>query len=96
MKTNVKRLFALAVSLVFLLATMCCLTGCGNENWGFGSYTFTHCHYNDGVEGHCVKVDSWHDNELGCEIHTPNGGIYLSEGTYQLFESEKTCAYCGE
>lgn len=96
MKTNVKRLFALAVSLVFLLVTMCCLTGCGNENWGFGNYTFKHCHINDGSEGHCVTVDSWHDNEMGCEIHTPDGGIYLSEGTYQLFESAKTCPYCGE
>lgn len=71
------------------------LAGCGNENWGFGNYTFTHAHISVDDTGHCVTVDSWHDNELGCEIHTPDGGIYLSEGTYQLFETAKTCPYCG-
>ena len=84
------------VILVAVFALALALTGCGNENWGVGNYTYTHCHYSDGVEGQCVTVDSWHDNELGCEIHTPTGGIYLSEGTYQLYESNKVCPYCGE
>ena len=70
-----------------------CLTGC-NENLGFGNYSFTHIHYSDGIEGHCAKVNSWHDNEVGCEVHTPNGTIYVSEGTYQLFEKTETCPYC--
>lgn len=88
-----KRIFAILM-LVFAVGVY--LTGCGNENLGIGNYTFTHCHYSDGVEGHCVTVNSWHDNELGCEIHTPAGGVYLSEGTYQLYESDKVCPYCGE
>ena len=84
------------IILVAVFALTLALTGCGNTNFGVGNYTFTHCHYSDGVEGQCVTVDSWHDNELGCEIHTPTGGIYLSEGTYQLYESNKVCPYCGE
>ena len=91
-----KRIFAILMAVIMVLAVGVCLTGCGNENRGIGNYTFTHCHYSDGVEGQCVTVDSWHDNELGCEIHTPKGGIYLSEGTYQLYESDKVCPYCGE
>ena len=84
-----KKMLIFVLCAVLLLA----LTGC-NENWGIGNYTFTHCHYSDGVEGQCVTVNSWHDNEVGCEIHTPDGSIYLSEGTYQLYESNKTCPYC--
>ena len=88
-----KKVFAI---LIMVLVVSVCFVGCGNENWGIGNYTFTHCHYSDGVKGQCVTVESWHDNELGCEIHTPAGGIYLSEGTYQLYESNKVCPYCGE
>lgn len=84
------------IFLVAVFALTLALTGCGNANLGVGNYTFTHCHYSDGVEGQCVTVESWHDNELGCEIHTPTGGIYLSEGTYQLYESNRVCPYCGE
>ena len=86
---------AAAITFAVILAIILSLASCGNENWGFGNYTFTHAHISLGGEGHCVKVDSWHDNELGCEIHTPDGAIYLSEGTYQLFEKTKTCPYCG-
>ena len=82
------------ICLIMAVAIMLCFCACGNENWGIGNYTFTHVHYSDGVTGHCAKVNSWHDNELGCEVHTPTGGIYLSEGTYQLFESEAVCPYC--
>lgn len=80
--------------LVALCGVGACLTGCGNENWGVGNYTFEHARINDGTKAYCVVVDSWHDNDLGCEIHTPYGGMYLSEGTYQLFEKAETCPYC--
>lgn len=83
------------IVVVLVVATVvACLSGCGNENWGFGNYTYTHAHITDGAEAHCVTVNSWHDNEVGCEIHTPNGGAFLSEGTYQLFENAKACPYC--
>ena len=86
-----KKILAI-VLIVIAMAT--CLSACGNENWGFGNYTFTHAHITDGVESYCVKVNSWHYSDLGCEIHTPNGGIYLSKGSYHLYESAKTCPYC--
>lgn len=79
----------------FGIATILCLCGC-NENVGFGNYRFTHAHFSDGFSSHCVEVNSWHDDEVGCEIHTPKGSMFLSEGTYQLFESKETCPYCKE
>ena len=91
-----KRLFTIVLSIILTIGCISCLSSCCNENFGLGNHTFTHCHYSDGVEGKCVTVDSWHDNELGCEIHTANGSIYLSEGTYHLYESAKICPYCGE
>ena len=84
------------ILIAAVLALAVALTGCGNENLWVGNYTFKHVHFSDGVEGKCAEVTSWHDNELGCEVHTPAGGIYLSEGTYQLFENEKVCPYCGK
>ena len=85
------------IAVLLLFCCLCaCLTGCGNENWGFGNYTYSHVHYTDGVEGHCATVDSWHDNEIGCEVHTPEGSMYLCEGSYVLFEKAETCPYCEE
>lgn len=86
-----KKIFALILALVLCLS----LCACGNENWGIGNYTFTHVHFSDGVEGKCATVSSWHDNELGCEVHTKEyGSIYLSEGTYFLIEDGAKCPYC--
>ena len=71
------------------------LAGCGNENWGFGNYTFKHVHISDSTEGHCATIESWHDNERGIELHTTEfGDIYLSEGTYILFNNAQGCPFC--
>lgn len=83
--------FAVLLTLCCLCA---CLTGCGNKRLGFGNYTFTHAHISDGVNGYCAEVSGWHEDEIGIEIKTPGGTYYLSEGTYQLFESESSCPYC--
>lgn len=89
-----KKIFAIVLCLVMVLAVC---TGCGNENWGFGNYTFTHVHVSDAVEGHCATIESWHDNESGIELHTKEfGDIYCSEGTYFLFADESGCPFCGE
>jgi hypothetical protein len=40
-------------------------------------------------------VTSWHDNEMGVELHTTEfGDMYCSEGTYVLFGSQAKCPYC--
>jgi hypothetical protein len=91
-----KKLFTIILVIIPIISCIACLSGCYNKNSRIGNYTFTHCHYSDGVEGQCVTVKSWHNNKIGCEIHTPTGNIYLSEGTYQLYESNKICPYCGE
>ncbi len=90
-----RKILSLAISILLFICLLLNLTGCGNENWGIGNYTFTHVHFSDGVEGKCATVSSWHDNELGCEIHTKEyGSIYLSEGTYFLIEDGTKCPYC--
>lgn len=82
---------------MFLAACLfvCMFCACGNENWGFGNYTFGHIHFGDGANAHCANVNSWHDNEMGIEVHTEEyGSMYLSEGTYVLFEEASTCPFC--
>ena len=86
------------IAIFVLVALMTCgLCACGNENWGFGNYTFNHVHFNDGVTGVCAEVDSWHDNDLGCEVHTKEfGTLYLSEGSYILVEQGYKCPFCSD
>lgn len=80
--------------LLILIAT--CLVSCGNRAiLDPGSFKFTHVHMSDNVEGHCYDIDKWWDNESGIEVRTTGGsGIFLSEGTYQMFESKSACPYC--
>ena len=86
-----KKVFAIMLALVMVLG----LTACGNENWGFGNYTFTHVHVSDANEGHCATIESWHDNSSGIELHTEEfGDVYLSEGTYMLFADGDDCPFC--
>ena len=85
------------VCLMLVLLMVLCLAACGNENWGIGNYTFTHVHIVGAAEGHCAEVISWHDNELGIELHTEEfGSVYCSEGTYFLFENGENCPFCVE
>ena len=83
------------VAIVLCVIALCfVLTGC-NENWGFGNYSFTHVHISDGSTGYCAEVNSWHDSDLGVELHTKEfGDIYCSEGTYFLFSDGANCPYC--
>ena len=85
--------------IAILLATIMIFTfaACGNENWGFGNYNWKHVHFSDAIEGHCATISSWHDNTTGIEIHTVEcGSMFLSEGSYILFESSADCPFCGE
>ena len=88
-----KKIVALILALAFALS----LAACGNENWGFGNYNWKHIHFSDAIEGHCATIVSWHDNETGIEVHTLEcDSMFLSEGSYILFESEARCPFCGE
>lgn len=90
--TKVLKIGVLILAVVLVVATM---TACGNENWGVGNYTYTHVHTSDGIEAYCATVNSWHDDEMGVELHTKEfGDIYCSEGTYILYSSGDKCPYC--
>lgn len=88
-----KRIFALFLMMGLVVI---CFTGCGNKAiLDPGNFSFTHVHMSDNVEGHCCEMDKWWDNESGIEVRLTDGsGIYLSEGTYQLFETKSACPYC--
>ena len=84
------------IAIVMIMAMALCLCAC-NENWGFGNYSWKHVHFSDAVSGHCATISSWHDNTTGIELHTIEcGAIFLSEGSYILFESGSDCPFCGD
>lgn len=90
------------IAVMTMAIMVACLAGCsnedwslGNENWGLGNYSFTHVHVSDGLDGYCATIKSWHDNDRGVELHTEEfGNVYLSEGTYALFEHGENCPFC--
>ena len=85
-----KKFIAIILVLVMCLSM---LTAC-NENWGFGNYSWRHVHFSDMVEGHCATISSWHDNTTGIELHTEEmGSLFLSEGSYILFENAANCPF---
>ena len=87
-----KKFIAIIMIMVMALTLCAC-----NENWGFGNYSWRHVHFTDNVEGHCATISSWHDNTTGIELHTVEcGSMFLSEGSYILFESAGDCPFCGE
>lgn len=88
-----KKIFVLMCVLVL---TILCCAGCGNKAiLDPGNFNFKHVHISDHTEGHCLEIDKWWDNDSGIEVRMTNGeGVFLSEGTYQLFESSASCPYC--
>ena len=72
------------------------LTACGNMSMGMGNYSFRHIHFGRNGEDHSATVEKWYDTENpGLEVKTEEyGALFLSEGTYELFESESKCPYC--
>ena len=85
------------IAIVMIMVMTLAMCACGNENWGFGNYSWKHVHFSDAVSGHCATISSWHDNTTGIEIHTVEcGSMFLSEGSYILFESGSDCPFCGD
>lgn len=83
--------FLVALIALCLVFSLC---SCGNMSLGIGNFTYTHVHISDCVEGHCVDVVQWYDNDTGIEVRTSNGSMFLSEGTYQMFSDANCCPYC--
>lgn len=91
--TTKRKVLVIVLALCMAL-WMCVLTGCGNQSLGFGNFTFKHVHFSDAVEGRCATIEKWYDNEQGIEVKTKEyGSMFLSEGSYILFESDD-CPFC--
>lgn len=83
--------------LLTIIIMMCCLASCGNQSLGLGNFTFEHIHFSDAIGGHCATIEKWHDNSEGIEVKTKEfGSMYLSEGSYILFEDGMHCPYCSK
>lgn len=81
------------VLLSIMTLTIIMLTGCGNMSWGLGNFTYEKVHVDTYHNTGCYTIEKWYDGETGIEVKTKEvGSIFLSEGTYTLFE--KTCPFC--
>ena len=84
-----KKIICILIAIVMLLT----LAGC-NMGLGLGSFEFTHIHICDfsGSSSH-AKIEKWYDGESGIEVNTKEyGSLFLSEGTYILYNDE--CPIC--
>lgn len=92
MKNFLKRCVA-ALAIAIAMISVVAISGCGNKNFGLGNYTYTHIHIPQ--NNACFKVDSWHDNDVGIEVHTDKGAMFFAEGTYVLVEGDNgRCPIC--
>lgn len=86
--------FIAVIIAIMLLVTM--LTGCGNNSWGMGNFTFEKIHVDTYHYSGCFTVLKWYESGTGIEVKTKEAGsMYLSEGTYILLEGDKGCPFCG-
>ena len=99
---HIKGLFifiAMVLVTSLLLTLPLTLSSCGNKAIiDPGNYNYTHVHVTDYVEGYCFEIDKWWDNATGIEVRLAENknGMFFSEGTYQLFESQNMCPYCND
>ena len=72
------------------------LTGCGNHDVSFGSYSFHYVHVQMyGSEPTHFKVNKWQNDDGGIELSIEgHGRILLGDGTYMMYDQE-TCPICG-
>lgn len=92
-----KKFLIITVVICILASMLLTLSACGNKAiLDPGSFTYTHVHVSDGVEGHCLDIDKWWDNSNGIEVRIAdtNKGVFCSEGTYNLFENAASCPFC--
>lgn len=77
-------LFALVVGI---------FSGCGNQSWGLGNFTFEKIHIDTHNYSGCFTIEKWYDNSNGIEVKTKEAGyMYFAEGMYMLIEDE--CPFC--
>ena len=96
MRHRSKMMWIPVIVIILTLVGMSIFSACSNKAiFDPGTFMFKHVHISDNVEGHCLNIDKWWDNDSGIEVKTTSGnGVFLSEGTYQMFESAESCPYC--
>lgn len=91
MKQDYNKIFMIFGIIITSLMIILLFSGC-NQSYGWGNLSFKHIHFSD----YCATVDSWHDSEgPGIEVKTKEyGSLFLSEGTYVMFENGSKCPFC--
>lgn len=86
--------------IAIVLCAMMALSLCACGNMAVldpGSFTFKHIHVETFGKGFCADVEKWWDNDNGIEVQTKEyGAMYLSEGTYMMFDDGDNCPYCSQ
>lgn len=83
--------------VLFFACVVTLLTGCGNMSLGMGNFTFRHVHVTTHQQSECYTVKKWVDGSTGIEVNTEEAGaMFLSEGTYILFENKSDCPFCNK
>lgn len=87
-----KKLLALALMMILVVS----LISCGNMSvTGIGTFTFRHVHVTTHQQANCYTVTKWVDSSTGIEVITEEAGaMFLSEGTYIMFENKNSCSFC--
>ncbi len=87
---NTTKIITLVLMTVILITV---LTGCGNMSIGLGNFTYEKVHVDTYNNSGCYTIEKWYDSSTGIEVKTKEiGSVFLSEGTYTLFEKE--CPFC--
>ena len=86
---------------VLLATAALCLTGCGNQELGWGNYNFCYVHVqmHEMTKPVHLHVKSWKNDDGGIELKVTvdekEAYILLGDGTYMMYNTSE-CPICGQ
>lgn len=84
--------------VILIFSMIFVFVACGNHNIGFGNYSYEGIHCADSCGNiRDLTIISWRDDDMGIEVNTKEcGSLFLSEGTYTLYEHIGECPFCNK
>ncbi len=86
------------ICIIVIISLLFVLTGCGNHSIGLGNFSYEGVHCADSCGNiRDLTIISWHNDDVGIEVDTKEcGSLFLSEGTYTLYECIGKCPFCNK